>query len=123
MLPQMNVSASMACTHDHAPAGKRTSAAVPSAAHNSTLTLQHVDPEREPSPLYHPRMRRTPAWARWALCALALALAMGLAALSGAAQSTILINGRNLQTPINHGLPDKLLGFTYCRLRYQNIRQ
>ena len=49
--------------------------------------------------------------------ALAFALAMGLAALSGAAQSTILINGRNLQTPINHGLPDKLLGFTYCRLR------
>jgi hypothetical protein len=82
-------------------------------------------------------MRRAPAWARWtlfalalalamglaALSALALALAMGLAALSGAAQSTILTNGRNLQTPINHGLPDKLLGFTYCRLRYQNIRR
>jgi hypothetical protein len=57
------------------------------------------------------------------LFALALALAVGLAASSGAAQSTILINGRNLQTPINHGLPDKLLGFTYCRLRYQNIRR
>jgi hypothetical protein len=68
-------------------------------------------------------MRRAPASARWTLFALALALAMGLAALSGAAQSTILTNGRNLQTPINHGLPDKLLGFTYCRLRYQNIRR
>jgi hypothetical protein len=64
-----------------------------------------------------------PAPARWMLFALALALAVGLAASSGAAQSTILINGRNLQTPINHGLPDKLLGFTYCRLRYQNIRR
>jgi hypothetical protein len=60
---------------------------------------------------------------RWTLFALALALAMGLAALSGAAQSTILTNGRNLQIPINRGLPDKLLGFTYCRLRYQNIRR
>ena len=53
--------------------------------------------------------------------ALAFALALGLAA-SGAAQR-ILTNGRNLQTPINHGLPDKLLGFTFCRLRYQNIRR
>ena len=61
--------------------------------------------------------------ARWTLAALALVLAMGVAALSGAAQSTILTNGRNLQIPINHGLPDKLLGFTYCRLRYQNIRR
>jgi hypothetical protein len=64
-----------------------------------------------------------PALPRWTLFALALALAMGLAALSSAAQSTILTNGRNLQTPINHGLPDKLLGFTYCRLRYQNVRR
>ena len=56
--------------------------------------------------------------------ALALAFALGLAVMSGAAQrSTILINGRNLQTPINHGLPDKPLGFTFCRLRYQNIRR
>jgi hypothetical protein len=73
--------------------------------------------------MYHPHMRRAPASARWTLFALALALAMGLAVLSGAAQSTILTNGRNLQIPINHGLPDKLLGFTYCRLRYQNIRR
>ena len=56
--------------------------------------------------------------------ALALALALGLAALSGAAQRpTILTNGRNLQIPINHGLPDKQLGFTFCRLRYENIRR
>jgi hypothetical protein len=34
-----------------------------------------------------------------------------------------LTNGRNLQIPINHGLPDKPLGFTFCRLRYQNIRR
>src|SRR5262245_1807605 len=61
--------------------------------------------------------------ARWPWLALAFALVMGLAALSLAAQSTILTNGRNLQVPINHGLPDKLLGFTYCRLRYQNIRR
>jgi hypothetical protein len=61
--------------------------------------------------------------AAWTLFALALTLAIGLAASSGAAQSTILTNGRNLQIPINHGLPDKLLGFTYCRLRYQNIRR
>ena len=56
--------------------------------------------------------------------ALALALALGLAVVSGAAQrSTILTNGRNLQIPINHGLPDKPLGFTFCRLRYENIRR
>jgi len=56
--------------------------------------------------------------------ALAFALALGAAVISSAAQrSSILINGRNLQTPINHGLPDKLLDFTFCRLRYQNIRR
>jgi hypothetical protein len=56
--------------------------------------------------------------------ALAFALALGVAVMSGAAQRfTILTNGRNLQTPINHGLPDKQLGFTFCRLRYENIRR
>jgi hypothetical protein len=54
--------------------------------------------------------------------ALAFALALGLAVI-GAAQLTILTNGRNLQTPINQGLPDKPLGFTFCRLRYENIRR
>jgi hypothetical protein len=55
---------------------------------------------------------------------LALALAIALAGISGAAQqSFILTNGRNLQVPINHGLPDKPFGFTFCRLRYQNIRR
>src|ERR1044072_5750602 len=72
-------------------------------------------------------MRRTLASARWMRFALALAMALGLAVISGAAQrstgrSTILTNGRNLQIPINHGLPDKSLGFTFCRLRYENIR-
>ncbi len=44
--------------------------------------------------------------------------------MSGAAQRpTILTNGQNLQIPINHGLPDKSLAFTFCRLRYQNIRR
>jgi hypothetical protein len=56
--------------------------------------------------------------------ALVFALAVGLAVMSGAAQQlTILTNGRNLQIPINHGLPDKPLGFTFCRLRYVNIRR
>ncbi|HEY9464068.1 MAG TPA: DUF4159 domain-containing protein [Vicinamibacterales bacterium] len=69
-------------------------------------------------------MRRTLASARWMRFALALAFALGLAAISVAAQrSTILTNGRNLQIPINHGLPDKAIGFTFCRLRYQNIRR
>jgi len=54
----------------------------------------------------------------------AFALALGLAVTGRAAQQdTILTNGRNLQIPINHGLPDKPLGFTFCRLRYQNIRR
>jgi hypothetical protein len=53
--------------------------------------------------------------------ALAFALALGLAAMSGAAQqSTILTNGRNLQIPINHGLPDKPLGFYARRLRAEH---
>src|SRR5947208_398429 len=60
---------------------------------------------------------------RWMRFALAFALALGLAVTSGAAQDTILTNGRNLQIPINHGLPDKPFGFTFCRLRYQNIRR
>jgi hypothetical protein len=68
-------------------------------------------------------MGRASASARWTRFALAFALAMGLAVLSGAAQDTILTNGRNLQIPINHGLPDKPFGFTFCRLRYQNIRR
>src|SRR5574339_250069 len=69
-------------------------------------------------------MRRTLASARWMRFALACAVALGLAVISSAAQrSTILTNGRNLQIPINHGLPDKRLGFTFCRLRYQNIRR
>ena len=56
--------------------------------------------------------------------ACALAVALGLAAVTGLAQtSRILTNGRNLQVPINHGLPEKLLDFTFCRLRYRNIRR
>src|SRR5262245_65385741 len=70
-------------------------------------------------------MQRTRASVLWMRFALALALALGLAVMSRAAQQrdTILTNGRNLQIPINHGLPDKPLGFMYCRLRYQNIRR
>src|SRR5262245_12857059 len=69
-------------------------------------------------------MGRRRASARWRRLALAFALVLGLAVLRGAAQrDTILTNGRNLQIPINHGLPDKPLGFTFCRLRYQNIRR
>jgi hypothetical protein len=69
-------------------------------------------------------MRRARASARRRQFALAFALATGLAAMTAAAQrSSIMINGRNLQIPINHGLPDKSLNFTFCRLRYQNIRR
>lgn len=54
----------------------------------------------------------------------ALALATGLAGASAAAQRiTIMTNGQNLQTPINHGLPERMAGFTFCRLRYRNIRR
>ena len=85
--------------------------------------------EKPPDPflngqLYHRQMRLARASARSIRFALASALALGLAAVSGAAQQvTILTNGRNLQIPINHGLPDKPLGFMFCRLRYQNIRR
>ena len=69
-------------------------------------------------------MRRTLASSRWTKFALGFGLALGVAAISVAAQrDTILTNGQNLQIPINHGLPDKQLGFTFCRLRYQNIRR
>src|SRR4029077_1740533 len=73
--------------------------------------------------VYDPPMRGTWASARWMRVALAFALALGLAVASGAAQQHILTNGRNLQIPINHGLPDKPLGFTFCRLRYENVRR
>src|SRR5690242_8784233 len=74
-------------------------------------------------------MPRKRASARRIRLAVAFALVLGLAAVGLAAQrggglrSMILTNGRNLQIPINHGLPDKPLGFTFCRLRYQNIRR
>src|SRR5512144_285294 len=68
-------------------------------------------------------MRRARASARGVWFALILALALGAAGMSATQQLTILTNGRNLQIPINHGLPDQPLGFTYCRLRYQNIRR
>jgi len=74
--------------------------------------------------MYHPPMPRGWVSAGWVRFALAFALALVLAVMRVAAQrDSILINGRNLQTPINHGLPEKMLGFTYCRLRYQNIRR
>src|SRR5437870_11153493 len=64
--------------------------------------------------MYHPRMRRARASSRSARFALAFALAMALAAMTVAAQrDTILTNGRNLQIPINHGMPDKPFGFTF----------
>ena len=74
--------------------------------------------------MYDARMRRVGASARWMRSGLALALALGLSALGAAAQRPrILTNGGNLQIPINHGLPDRPLGFTFCRLRYQNVRR
>src|SRR5262245_15647153 len=60
-----------------------------------------------PEVAYEPHMPRPPTSARWRRLALAVGLALGLAAISGAAQGLrILTNGRNLQIPINHGLPD-----------------
>src|SRR3979490_2207406 len=75
--------------------------------------------------VYDPHMRRrTQASARRMGVPLAFALSLGLAVMSGVAQKvTILTNGRNLQTPINHGLPEQQLGFTFCRLRDENIRR
>ena len=68
-----------------------------------------------------PRMRLA---ARWWRLALALTLAFALAGIAAAAQRiTIMTNGQNLQTPINHGLPERINGFTFCRLRYRNIRR
>src|SRR3954463_10471298 len=87
-------------------------------------TARPVESRPGAQTLYHPGMRRARPSVRWRRFALALALALGLAAMTAAAQrSTILTNGRNLQVPINHGLPDQPLGFTFCRLRYQNIRR
>ena len=72
---------------------------------------------REPS-IHNVRMS-----ARWIRIALAFAVALGVAVAGAAGQITIMTNGRNLQVPINHGLPDKEVGFIFCRLRYQNIRR
>src|SRR6185295_9648218 len=89
---------------------------------NQTRVTFRARPTPDTKSLYDPHMRRTWASARWMRFALAFALALGLAVISGAAQR-IMTNGRNLQIPINHGLPDKPLGFTFCRLRYENIRR
>jgi hypothetical protein len=68
-------------------------------------------------------MSRVWAMARLTRFALAFALAMGFGTLALAQRPFILTNGRNLQVPINHGLPDNATGFTFCRLRYDNIRR
>jgi hypothetical protein len=61
---------------------------------------------------------------RWMRFGVACVLALGLAVVGSAAQDfTILTNGRNLQIPINHGLPDQQTGFMYCRLRYEVTRR
>jgi hypothetical protein len=52
-----------------------------------------------------------------------LAIALLGAADWVAAQVQIWTGGYNLQTPINHGLPDVQNGFTLCRLRYTNARR
>src|SRR5207253_3137080 len=84
--------------------------------HRSRFRPSARGPTSRAKSLYDARMRRTRAPSRWMRFTLALALALGLAVASGAAQrSTILTNGRNLQIPINHGLPDKPLGVTFCR--------
>lgn len=70
-------------------------------------------------------MRPTPVSVRWMRYAVPCLIALALAALAAAGQRerfNIMRDGRNLQVPINHGLPDRLLGFTYCRLRYQRTR-
>jgi uncharacterized protein DUF4159 len=40
-----------------------------------------------------------------------------------AAQPKILTHGRSNNQPVNNGLPDRLWGFTFCRLRYDNVRR
>jgi hypothetical protein len=61
---------------------------------------------------------------RFVVLIVSAGLAVALAAVTALAQSDrILTNGRNLQVPINHGLPDKFIGFTFCRLRYRNVRR
>jgi hypothetical protein len=61
---------------------------------------------------------------RFGLAFVLALLLVGLGALGVAAQrSRILTNGRNLQIPINHGLPETTLDFTFCRLRYTNVRR
>jgi hypothetical protein len=74
--------------------------------------------------VHAPRLSSRRRRASTILFALACALAVAAAVMKGEAQrSSILTNGRNLQIPINRGLPDTPLGFTFCRLRYQNIRR
>ena len=61
---------------------------------------------------------------RFALASgLACALVLGLAMTVAAQRSRILTNGRNLQIPINRGIPETTLDFTFCRLRYNNVRR
>ena len=68
-------------------------------------------------------MRQSRVSARWIRFGFACAIALAGAAVAGAAQVTIMTNGRNLQVPINHGLPEQQVGYMYCRLRYQNVRR
>jgi hypothetical protein len=57
-------------------------------------------------------------WSRAAVLLVALALSFRPAG----AQVQIMRYARQRPTPVNHGLPDVLGGFTFCRLRYERTR-
>ncbi len=59
---------------------------------------------------------------RW-LTAAVLLVALALSFSPAAAQVMIMKYARQMNTPVNHGLPDIEGGFTLCRLRYERTRR
>ena len=67
------------------------------------------------------RSIRRLGWHTAAVVFLGVALAVSLRA--AAAQVTIMRYARQMNTPVNDGLPNIQRGFTFCRLRYERTRR
>jgi hypothetical protein len=55
--------------------------------------------------------------------ALLLAAVLAVSLRAAAGQVTIMRYARQMNVPVNHGLPDIQRGFTFCRLRYDRTRR
>jgi len=60
---------------------------------------------------------------RHTAAALFIGVALAVSLRAATAQVTIMRYAQQMNTPVNHGLPDSQRGFTFCRLRYERTRR